>query len=333
MNIEAQFWHPIEDSTLQCFLCPHNCKITDGNVGICGVRKNLQGKLYSIIYGEVTGYGFDPIEKKPLYHYYPSQQILSLGTKGCNLKCSFCQNWHISQLPDTNSSYLPPEKAVSTALRENSFAISYTYSEPLIWIEYVMDTAELAHARGLKNVLVTNGFINQEPLEKLIPLIDAANIDVKSFDPQFYKTICKGRLEPVLETCERTAKNWHIEITHLIVPFKPESELLDDIEKLCDWMAEKLGNEVPLHLSRYFPNYRMNIEATPVALMKKAAKIASDRLRFVYLGNVMLDEGNDTLCPKCGTVLIERVGYNTRILNIKNSKCANCGCVVEIPGT
>lgn len=333
MNKEAQFWQSIEGLAVQCYLCPHNCKIPEGKTGICGVRKNQQGMLFSEIYGEVTGYGLDPIEKKPLYHYYPSHQILSLGTKGCNFKCPYCQNWHISQDPDTNSNYLSPEKAVAAALRDDSFGISYTYSEPLIWIEYVMDTAILARQRGLKNVLVTNGFINPEPLEKLIPVVDAANIDVKSFDPEFYKTICKGRLEPVLETCERVIKDWHIEITHLMVPFKKENELLDDIEKMCKWMADKLGKDVPLHLSRYFPNYKMKLEATPVAMMKKAAEIASKYLNFVYLGNVMLDQGNDTVCPKCGTVLIERVGYNTHILSIKDSRCTNCGNVVAIPGT
>lgn len=333
MKKEAEFWHSLENLTIKCSLCPHNCIISDGKTGICGARKNEKGKLFSLIYGEVTGSGLDPIEKKPLYHYYPGRQILSLGTKGCNFKCPYCQNWHISQFPETNSNYIPPDKAVGVALREDSFGISYTYSEPLIWIEYVIDTAILAHERGLKNVLVTNGFINQEPLEKLIPLVDAANIDVKSFDPEFYKTICKGRLEPVLETCEHVVKDWHLEITHLMVPFKKENDLLDDIEKMCRWIAERLGKDVPLHLSRYFPNYKMDIEATPVALMKKAAKIAAKYLQFVYLGNVMLDEGNDTVCPKCGTVLIERIGYNTRILSIKDSRCTNCGNAVEIPGT
>ena len=333
MKKRARFWDPIEGSRVKCFLCPHNCTISDGKTGICEVRLNEQGTLFTQIYGEVTGYGLDPIEKKPLYHYHPSEQILSLGTKGCNLKCPFCQNWHISQQPEGPSRYMSPEDAVETAVRDGSFGISYTYTEPLIWIEYVMDTAKLAQEHGLKNVLVTNGFINPEPLEELVPLVDAANIDVKSFDPDFYKKISKGQLEPVLKTCERVVKDWHIEVTHLIVPFKPEEELLSDIANMCDWVAEKLGKGVPFHLSRYFPNYHFDLPPTTLELMKKAMKIASERLDSVYLGNVVLDEGNDTFCPGCGAILVERTGYNTRIRNLKDSRCGKCGQSISVPGS
>ena len=333
MKKEARFWDPLEGPAVRCFLCPHNCHIADGKRGICGVRINDGGRLFSEIYGEVTGYGLDPIEKKPLYHFHPSKDILSLGTKGCNFKCAFCQNWHISQKPDGRSNYFSPDEAVNIAIREGSFGISYTYSEPLIWIEYVMDTAKLAHENGLKNVLVTNGFITLEALEELIPLIDAANIDVKSFDPEFYTKICKGRLEPVLETCERAVKDWHIELTHLIVPFKAEGRILDDVRKMNDWIVEKLGKDVPLHLSRYFPNYRMDLPSTPLELMAKALEIASESLDFVYMGNVTGSEGSNTRCPGCRAVMIERSGYLTRTRNIRDSRCTSCGYAVDIPGS
>ena len=332
MKKEAKFWERLDGSRVHCFLCPHNCRIQDGNVGICGVRKNDSGTLYSMIYGEVTGFGLDPIEKKPLYHFHPSRQILSLGTKGCNFKCPFCQNWHISQRPDGHSNYLSPEEAVKTAVKERSFGIAYTYSEPMIWAEYVMDTGRLAHEHGLKNVLVTNGFTSPEPLEELIPFIDAANIDVKAFDPEFYTKLCKGSLDPVLKTCERVAGEWHLEITHLIVPFKDHDEMLDDIGRMCDWIAGKLGKDTPLHFSRYFPNYHFDAETTPAELLTRAREIALERLNFVYLGNVAAKEGSDTLCPDCGTILIERNGYATRVRNLRDSKCRECGRKVEIPG-
>jgi pyruvate formate lyase activating enzyme len=332
MRKEARFWNPLDDSGVQCCLCPHNCTIADGNRGLCGVRANEGGRLFSRIYGEVTGSGLDPIEKKPLYHFYPSREILSLGTKGCNFKCPFCQNWHISQKPDGHSTYLSPEDAVNAAVQHESFGISYTYSEPLIWIEYVMDTSELAHEKGLKNVLVTNGFINEGPLEELLPLVDAANIDVKSFDPEFYRKLCKGQLDPVLRTCEKAAGRWHIEITNLIVPFKSEHGILDDIVRMCDWIAGRLGRGVPLHFSRYVPNYKFDLPATPVALMERARNEALERLDFVYLGNVAAGEGSDTKCPNCGDLLIERSGYSTIVRDIRDSKCGRCGYEVRIPG-
>ena len=296
------------------------------------MRKNIGGKLYTLIYAEVTAVNIDPIEKKPLYHFYPSQPILSLGTKGCNLSCAFCQNWHISQNPDASSRNLSPEKAISTARQDNSFGIAYTYTEPMIWWEYVIDTAKLAQQAGLKNVLVTNGYINIPPLKELLPYIDAMNIDVKSFDSLFYKKVCGGRLEPVMAVCEESKKSCHVEITHLIVPFKDEAEILKDIEKMVQWIASSLGRDTPIHFSRYFPNFKYEKPQTPADLMNQAREIAAEKLDYVYLGNIHDADGSNTYCPKCNAMLIKRLGYHTTIQNIEHGRCAKCNRKVDIIG-
>ncbi len=274
----------LEEGKVRCLLCPNYCLLKKGETGRCAVRQNQNGRLYSLIYGETTSVALDPIEKKPLYHFHPGNSILSLGTKGCNLKCPWCQNWSISQDLSCPTEKMTPEEAVVRAKQLNSFGIAYTYNEPFIWYEFVYDTARLAHQEGLKNVLVTNGYVNQKPLEEIIGLIDAMNIDVKSMEESFYQKYCGGKLAPVLKSAELSAKRCHIEITNLIIPTLNDKQR--DFQKLTDWVAEKLGKDVPLHFSRFFPAYKIDIPPTPIETLKAAEAIAKKRLRFVYLGNV-----------------------------------------------
>jgi len=270
----------------------------------------------------------DPIEKKPLYHFYPGTMVLSLGTIGCNFACVFCQNWTISQanIKDVQVEELSPEKAIQLALQNNSSAICYTYSEPSIWYEYVLDTARLAKKNSLKNILVTNGFINREPLIKLLPFIDAMNIDLKSFRNSFYQKYCKGSLSPILNTIELSKKYCHIEITNLIIPGLNDSE--EEITEMVDWISS-LSKDIPLHFSRYFPCYKMDIEATPISTLQKARSIAQKKLKYVYVGNIWDEEANTTYCSNCKKLLIKRTGYNIVNLGLdKNGKCKHCGTKV-----
>jgi len=284
---EALYWEKSSSAAapaVRCLLCPHDCKIADGAAGICGVRQNNGGKLYSLIYGETTSVALDPIEKKPLYHFHPGEYILSLGTKGCNFKCPFCQNWAISQDAGARTEKITPSWAVAKAKELNSFGIAYTYNEPFIWYEFVLDTAKLAKKAGLENVLVTNGYVNPGPLEEMLPLIGAMNIDLKSIDPGFYVKYCKGSLEPVLSTIKTSAKSCHVEITNLVITGMNDTD--EDFTKLSDWICDNAGPGTPLHFSRYFPCYQMENPPTPAATLKRAAAIASKRLKYVHLGNV-----------------------------------------------
>ncbi len=282
---EAKFWSKLDDDKIKCELCPNFCAISPGKRGSCGVRINKDGILYSEIYGEITSLALDPIEKKPLYHYHPGECILSIGTKGCNFHCGFCQNWTISQESlSTTAEKVTSEYLVKKAKETKSFGIAYTYNEPVIWYGFVYDTAKLAKENGLENVLVTNGYINQKPLDEILPLIDAMNIDLKSMNEAFYRNICKGKLKPVLETALRAKSRCHIEITNLIIPTLNDKE--EDLKKLVDWIADNLGVETPLHFSRYFPCYKFDIPPTPLSILKTAERIAKSRLKHVYLGNV-----------------------------------------------
>lgn len=324
---EAQFYKLIdkEKGIIKCLLCPKECLIKNGEVGFCRARKNINNKLYSLIYAKISSSGFDPIEKKPLYHFLPGSSVLSLGTVGCNFICFFCQNWTISQgnienIPVEN---LSPEKAVQLALQNNSPGIAYTYSEPLIWYEYVLDTAKLARKNKIKNILVTNGFINHEPLIELLPYVDAMNIDLKSFRDSFYQKYCKGNLSSILKTIELSRKYCHIEITNLIIPGLNDSE--EEIKDMTNWIAS-LDPKIPLHFSRYFPCYQMDIPATPISTLYKARDIAKKKLKYVYIGNINDVEANTTCCSQCKKPLIERTGYNIINLGIdKKGRCKYCG--------
>jgi len=282
---EAMYWTS-EGNLVKCNLCPHNCSIAEDNIGICRVRRNLNNKLYSLNYGKATSIALDPIEKKPLNQFFPGKKILSVGSYGCNLKCSYCQNWSIAHA-DPTSFDVEPAQLVKKALElinDKNIGIAFTYNEPSIWFEFVYDTARLSFIEGLKNVLVTNGFINTKPLEDVLPYIHAMNIDVKAFNNEFYKQICKGTLEEVKQTVEISAKKCHVEITTLIIPGLNDKE--KEIEELASWLAG-INTEIPIHFSRYFPNYKMkDRKLTPYETLEKAKKIAENYLKHVYIGNV-----------------------------------------------
>jgi pyruvate formate lyase activating enzyme len=281
---EALHYEKLDGKRVRCRLCPYECNIPPSGRGACGVRQNDSGTLYTLVYGKTTGIALDPIEKKPLYRYHPGEFILSLGTRGCNLHCDFCQNWHISQEVSGPTENITSEETVERARSAGSFGIAYTYNEPFIWYEFVLDTAKLARENGLENVLVTNGFVNKEPLEEMLPFIDAMNIDLKAFDEDFYSKVCKGRLGPVLDTIKISAKRCHIELTNLIIPTLNDSEEM--IKKMADWICNNVGADTPLHISRYFPCYKSTLPPTPVETLKMAEGIAKKKLKHVYLGNI-----------------------------------------------
>jgi len=281
---EALYYEKLDKKRVHCHLCPNECVIPDAAHGACHVRVNKNGTLYTEVYGKTTGIALDPIEKKPLYHYHPGENILSLGTKGCNLHCDFCQNWHISQELDAPTQDITSAEIVEKAKSRGSFGIAYTYNEPFIWYEFVLDTAKLARLNNLENVLVTNGYVNMEPLEGMLPFIDAMNIDLKSFNEDFYTKVCKGRLKPVLNVIKRSARSCHIELTTLLIPTLNDSE--SEIRNLTAWIYDNLGPDTPLHFSRYFPCYKMSLPPTSVETLKTAERIAKEKLKHVYIGNV-----------------------------------------------
>lgn len=281
---EALFYKKLDTGALECFLCPHHCRIHEDHRGLCGVRINKDGKLYSLNYGKISSIALDPIEKKPLYHFHPKTYILSVGTIGCNFACHFCQNWSISKNLNTPTQPLSCSDLIEKAKSVDSFGIAYTYNEPFIWYEYVYEAAQLAKKAGLANVLVTNGFVEREPLEEILPFIDAMNIDLKSIRDDFYRNICQGRLAPVLETIKRAKKSCHIELTNLIIPTLNDSDA--DLIDLVEWVYHEVGDEVPVHFSRYFPCYKMTIPPTPKETLQRAQDIAVKKLKYVYLGNI-----------------------------------------------
>lgn len=328
---EALYYLPLkEKNKVQCFLCPHQCIIDDGKTGICRTRKNVEGKLFALVYDQFTSVNLDPIEKKPLYHFYPGREILSLGTVGCNFKCKGCQNYGISQatVGEAPTKTVTSDDAVRLAKEYGSIGIAYTYNEPLINFEYLLETAHEAHKYNLKNVLVTNGYINEEPLVNLLPYIDAADVDVKSFRNDFYKDYCKAKLGDVLRTVEiMVRQKKHVEVTNLIIPTLNDSD--SEVEDLTDWLYS-LSDEIPLHFSRYHPCYKMTIKATPLATLERVRKIAQKKLKHVYLGNVWEKPESNTYCPSCKEILIERRGYHTRMVGLAGESCKNCGEKINI---
>lgn len=321
MEKEAQYYQKLANGAVSCRLCPHYCLIENGGTGKCHSRVNRDGTLFTRSYGETVSLSLDPIEKKPLYHFKPGSVILSTGPCGCNFSCSFCQNWQISQMI-VPTERISPEKLAEMASYRGSIGIAYTYTEPTIWFEFIMDTGALVHKRGLVNVLVTNGFIAPEPLEELLPIADAMNIDLKSMDESFYTEHCGGSLKPVLATIEAAyGYNTHIEITNLLIPGLNDSD--EQITRLVEFIAS-LSPNIPLHISRYFPAYRMTRPATPVASLERAYRIAKERLRYVYVGNFDHPESRNTYCV-CGNLLIERWGFTARSVGIENGKCNVCG--------
>lgn len=324
---EALFYKKIAGKIVQCLLCPHYCTLKPGERGKCGVRENKDGKLISLVYGKLCSLAIDPIEKKPLYHFLPGEKALSIATVGCNLHCKYCQNWEISQASpeDVISLKLKPEDVVNEAIKRNIKIISFTYTEPTIFYEYMIDIAKISKEKGIKNVIVSNGFINPDPLTKLIKHIDGANIDLKSIDNNFYVNLCDARLDPVLETLKILYKEkvW-LEITNLIIPgFNDKKK---DILKLIRWIKNNLGRDVPLHFSAFYPHYKMiRLHPTPSSTLIEARKTAlKEGLHYVYTGNIIDEEGAETRCPYCDALLIKRKFYNIIENNVKEGKCPVC---------
>jgi len=313
--------------TIQCHLCPKSCNIAPGKRGDCRIRYNLDGKLISLTYSHPCTMHIDPIEKKPLFHFYPGSQIFSVATAGCNLHCKNCQNWQISQAnPEDIPSYkITPQDLVALAKRYNCNMIAYTYSEPLAFYEYTLDSSIMAESYGLKNVLVTAGYLNREPLKKLYRYSAAVNIDLKFFNNAMYKKITTASLHPVLDALilAREMDVW-LEITNLIIPTLNDD--YKEIEKMCVWIGKNLGTEVPLHFSRFHPYYLLqNLPATSYSTLKDACNIARQTgLKFVYIGNVYGVNEENTFCPNCGKIIIKRVGYKILEYNITDGKCTYC---------
>jgi len=328
---EALYWEQAEGGRVHCLLCPQGCRIGEGELGRCRVRRNVAGKLRSLNYSRISSAHWDPIEKKPLFHFHPGSPILSLGTVGCNLACAFCQNWSISQ--DTvGTQRLTPDEAVEQARREASnVGIAYTYNEPFIWYEFVSETARLAKAAGMKNVLVTNGYVNEAPLREVLPYIDAMNVEIKSMSEDFYRELCRGRPEPPRRTVEIAREaGCHVEVTNLVIPNWNDGD--DDLQGLIEWVAG-LGRDVPLHFSRYHPDYKLTEPPTPAETLVKAREMAQQKLDYVYVGNLFGSAGEDTVCPSCGKVVVARRGFAVSRVSVKEGRCEYCGAEIAIVGT
>jgi pyruvate formate lyase activating enzyme len=313
---EAQFYSKLEYNKVKCELCPHNCIIQSGNIGICRARKNIDGVLYTNNYGETITVSIDPMEKKPLYHFHTGKNIISVGSNSCNLSCKFCQNYHSSQLEVPTMEITPTNLLKQCKIHECNF-VAFTYTEPTTWFEFILESSKLLYKNGIKTVMVTNGFINQEPLKELLPYIDAMNIDLKAYDDKFYKNICNGSLQPVLNTIKTAHKKCHIEITNLIITDENDSD--KQIKDLVDFVAE-VDNNIPLHFSRYYPTYKMESPPTPLSMLQNAKEIADQKLKYVYLGNIVTDR--NTYCPNCGNLLILRNHQMQN--NIIDAKCSSC---------
>lgn len=324
---------PHTGSYVQCRLCPHRCIIADGERGRCRTRENRGGRLYSLVYGNPCAVHVDPIEKKPFYHFLPTAAAFSLATAGCNLRCLYCQNWEISQFTpeETQNEDLPPARVVEYALAVPAPVIAYTYSEPTAFYEYMLDTARLGRQAGLRNVVISAGFINPEPLAEVCAAVDAIKIDLKGYDPDFYRQVCEAELEPVLQTIQTIYRSGvHLEIVNLVVPTLNDN--LEQLRALARWLAKEISPDVPLHFSRFYPQYKLlNLPPTPVERVEQARDIAlAEGVRFVYVGNVPGHPGDNTYCPACGKTIIARQGFAVQEYHLKGGACAYCG--QAIPG-
>jgi len=326
---EAMLYRSLEEGKVECFLCSHCCLIQPSKFGVCGVRENREGKLYTHVYGEVIAAHIDPIEKKPLYHFLPGTISFSIATVGCNFRCPFCQNWQISQVKKKDKTksgegQLSPENIVKEAKRQRCRSISYTYTEPTIFFEYAYDTAKLARSAGLANVFVTNGYMTPDALKTIQPYLDAANVDLKAFRDETYKKVCGARLEPVLESIRlmKELKIW-IEVTTLVVPgMNDGEEELRSIARFIAWVSPK----IPWHVSRFHPDYKFTqTGATPIETLRKAYSLGKEEgLEYIYIGNVW-GESEDTVCSRCGRPLLRRSGFFIEENNLKDGKCSFCG--------
>lgn len=359
MKKKAELWESIGDSEerkVQCHVCAHHCIIKPNSLGICKTRQNIDGTLYTLVYGSLISHGtVDPIEKKPLYHFYPNSGAFSIATIGCNLMCKHCQNWQISRsFPDNNGKIaqfceadkqefnahnfhlteLLPEQVVKRAKQSGSKIIAYTYNEPLIWYEFVRDTALLAKKEGLKNVLVTGGYSSEVANEQYVKFIDAVNIDIKGFTNKFYqKYVGVPNFKPVLDTAIYFKEHgMHVEITNLIIP--NENDNFIDIQQMVEWIFTQLGKDTPLHFSAYHPEYRTKEPSTSPKILMKAYDLAKDvGLNYVYIGNMVTAKGNSTICPNCGAEIIRRNGYHIQNINLSDQNtCRKCNNEIAIKG-
>ncbi|MDD5294397.1 MAG: AmmeMemoRadiSam system radical SAM enzyme [Patescibacteria group bacterium] len=334
---EAKFYKSQNNSKVQCQLCSHFCTISPGQTGICRARKNEKGKLYSLVYGYPIALNIDPIEKKPLFHFLPGSLSYSLGTLGCNFRCANCQNWDISQATDIEAKikyldFIKPEEIIKSALTANCSSVAYTYNEPTIWTEYAMDIMKLARKNKLKNVWVSNGYMSPDCLKAILPYLDAANIDLKSMDEDFYLKNCEGKLAPVLDNLKTLKKEKiHTEITTLIIPSLSDNPKM--LKKIAQFIVSQLGPETPWHISKFSPiiSWKLkNLPETENKIIYEAYEIGRQAgLKYIYAGNMPGDDKENTYCPKCGQLAIKRLGYQIERLD-KNGKCAKCGKILDI---
>jgi len=327
---EANFYHKTTDGEIICDLCPHHCKLKANKISPCGSRMVIDGKLYALSYGNILAQQIDPIEKKPLYHFLPGEMTYSIGTPGCNLQCQNCQNSHLSQSDNLKMRHniIPPEQIIQDAVSKQCKSISYTYSEPTIFYEYMLDTAKLAHKAGLKNIMVSNGYICEDALKELLPYIDAVNIDMKGFSDSIYKKLTGGSLYPVLSTILTIKKAMiHLEITILCIPgLTDDARLLKDFIK---WMETYDMQDVPLHMSRFFPTFKLaHLSACQESKLYELINIAKDRMFFVYPGNVATNESHNLKCYKCGELLISRTFRETLPYINEDGTCPKCGKLI-----
>jgi len=327
MNVA--YFKSLGEGMVRCTLCPHNCRLGSGETGKCGVRHNINGSLQTDVYENVSALALDPVEKKPLYHFYPGRQILSVGSFGCNMSCSFCQNFEISQ-PSTavmnrrKNTISSAEIVRQAGQTESNIGLAFTYNEPVVWFEFMLEMAEMAVKEGLSTVMISNGFVNRPPLKDLLEVIDAFNIDLKAFNNDFYRNLTGSALKPVLNTLKDIhSAGKHLEITFLVIPgYNDDSK---EFRECIAWIADNLGHDTPLHLSRYFPNYNFSAPPTPEATLRELFYMAREKLNFVYPGNINIDGIMDTVCPDCNTVITSRSAYRIKHINTEDGSCSACG--------
>lgn len=329
----ADWWEALPNGRIKCTLCPRYCEIGNGQIGFCFIRQNIGGKLYSLGYGRPTGFAIDPIEKKPLNHFLPGSSVLSFGTAGCNLGCKFCQNWSISKarLDETNSLDVTPDEVIALALKHSTPSIAYTYNDPTIFGEYVIDISRIAREEKIKNVMVTAGYIDKQARKDVYRFIDAANVDLKAFSEKFYHKITFSHLDDILDTLlwlKYETAVW-FEITTLLISNENDSD--DEIQRMCDWILKNLGDKIPLHFTAFHPDFKMRDKiATPAKTLVQARNLAlKTGLKFCYVGNIHNKEGQTTYCPKCHYNLIERDWHSILFSRILNGKCPKCSTIIN----
>jgi pyruvate formate lyase activating enzyme len=332
-SVEARYYEKLPNRRVRCKLCPRECVIDDQERGYCGVRENRGGTYFTLVHSRPVSIHVDPIEKKPFFHFLPGTEALSLATVGCNVECKFCQNWQISQVrPEQVDAYeASPQLIAELAQQAGSPTISYTYTEPVVFVEYMYDCAAEGRKKGIRNVMVSNGYIQKGAMEDLCGVLDAVKIDLKAFTERFYTELVAGELKPVLETLKLlVSRGMWTEIVYLMIPTKNDSK--DELKEMCRWIVGELGPNVPVHFTRFYPQYRLrNLPPTPVETLRMAREIALEAgIHFAYIGNVPGDEGENTYCPRCHSVLIRRVGFSVLQNNLKSGRCPRCG--ERIPG-